>query len=268
MLAKNSVGRVRRWATASSASLLVMCLIFSVTAQADISQSVFTIHAVNESGSAVYSADFDDGVWDPGAQTYNWALSSSISMVDGAAAVATLHGAGITIEMTPAPRMSFTFDVTSGDSDTEFLVESAVVNFNTIPSDEAGASFLAGCSVYDSGAGDGMWIYEPGLGGFGVFQSYYNTNPEPEELFSDLISVVGSPDGGMASGAESQPGSGYLPLGADIYDACMRASFVLTDLDRAQGNAAYALVPEPASLAILALGLFSIAARGTRDREK
>ncbi len=243
----------RMWLGGTTLALFVI-VVGGPFANAGISDTVFSIQATNDSGTATYFADFNEGTWNPDTQTFTWSLPSSIDLLDEETYVATLESASITVEMLPTPQIQMSFGVVSGTSDTGFLIDSAAVDFNTIPADLAAGYFLAGCTVYDSGADDGMWLYEPGLEGFGAFQSYYNLDSVPAPLFSHLLAVVGSSGGGMANGSQSYPGSGYAPINADVDDMYIHADFILTDYDSAETNTTYILVPEPTGLVLLTLG--------------
>ena len=239
----------------AAALLLVLVSFGGQFAQAGISGTVFSLQASNDSGVATFSASFGEGTWDPGTQAYTWSLDSPVELLDDGTLVATLESAGLSIGFLPTPQIELGFGVVSGTSDTEFLVDSALVDFNTIPAELAAGRFVAGCTVYDSGEADGMWLYEPSLTGFGAFQSYYNIGDGSDPaLFSHLLAIVGSYGGGMASGSQSYPGSGYAPIDADVSDMRVDANFILTQNDSATTSMTFVLVPEPAGLVLLALG--------------
>lgn len=242
------------WPRVTALVWLVVCLGAQFT-QAGISETVFSLEASNDNGTATFYASYDEGTWDPGAAAYTWSLGAPVDLLDGETSVATLESASLSVSFVPQPEISLDFGLVSGTSDTEFVIGSALVNFNTIPADLAGGRFVAGCSVYDSGAADGMWLYEPSLTGFGAFQSYYNVGDGADpQLFSHLLALVGSFGGGMASGSQSYPGSGFLPINADISDMQVDAHFILTQNDSATASMTFVLVPEPAGLALLLFG--------------
>ena len=235
---------------------LVSAVLGGAIANASISSTVFTIEATNASGTASYAASYDAGTWDPATMTYMWSLSQPMSMEgDQGRYVATLDSATLVIEMTSTLQIGMNFGVAAGSSDTTFTIESALVDFNSVPASVAEGSFMAGGTVYDDSGSDGMWLYEPNLDGTGAFQAYFNQGAgSPDMLFSDLLAVVGSFDGGMASGSQSYPGAGYNPFGTAINDMFVRADFVLTADDSAEGATTYVLAPEPTGLSLLLLG--------------
>jgi hypothetical protein len=234
--------------------IILVSTTLCVPVRAAISQTILSIQASNASGSASLAINYADGVWDPVNQRYGWQLPSAVPLIAGGNTIATVNSASLTINFLPSPSINLAFGVNAGLSDTTFLLDSAVVSFNTIPAASAAGAFLAGCTVGDSGAGNGMWLYEPGLAGFGAFQAYTDTNPAPADLFSNLLALVGSYGGGTATASESQPSSGYNPICADIHDMMVRTNFVLTNRDSAQGNATFALVPEPAAALLMLVG--------------
>ena len=248
--------KVRRLGHGVFAVALLSAVLGGTAAQASISSTVFTIEATNESGTASYAVAYEDGIWDPGLRTYTWSLSDSIPMEgDQGLYVATLNSASLVVSMSSTLQIGLNFGVLAGSSDTSFTIDTALVQFNSVPASVAEGSFLAGSTVYDDSGSDGVWLYEPSLDGTGVFQACYNQGDgSPVMQFSDLLAVVGSFDGGMASGSQSYPGSGYTPFGAALSGMSIRADFVLTAADLAEGNTTYVLVPEPAGLALMLIG--------------
>ena len=249
----------RPWPT----GCIVLLAILVAPVNASISQTVFSIQAENDSGSAALAIDFSDGVWDPVDLRYTWQLPGALPLVDGSDTIATLNSAGLTIEFQPVVSIDLTFGVQAGTTDTTFLIDSAIVNFATVPAGSAEGAFLAGCTVVDSGAGNGMWLYEPGLAGFGAFQAYMNVQPGPATIFSDLLALVGSFSGGTANASEAQPSSGYNPIAGAVHDTMVRANFVLTHLDNASANATFSLVPEPTAVMLMSVGAFFFGRRRT-----
>ena len=57
------------------------------------------------------------------------------------------------------------------------------------------------------------------------------------------------------------PESGFLPIGETVNDMSSLVSFTLSAQDLASGTSSYVIVPEPASLAVLALGALALLRR-------
>lgn len=240
---------------------IALLLGFQAATFAGISQAIFTLQAVNDDGAASIAIDYAAGNWDPVNQRFTWQLAAPTPLLDGGATIATLNSASLTINYQPTLSVHVTLGARAGFSDTTFLMDSAVVSFASVPASTAAGAFLAGCTVADSGANDGMWLYEPGLAGFGAFQACYNTNPDPEGVFSNLLALVGGSGGGTATASEIQPSSGYNPFNADVSDMTVCANFVLTDRDCVQANATFTLIPEPTAAVLLLVGAFFLRGR-------
>lgn len=237
---------------------LIAAIAAAPQAGADISDTIFTIEAVNGSGSGEFFATFDEGNYDPATNTFTWSLPAPVDLLDGGsgALIATLQDASLTIhDGVQAPDVDLGFEVVAGSRNTDFFIDSALISFGRIPADLAAGRFAVSGTVWDQSApSDGVWMI--GLGPqMGIYQSYYN-GPAPDgSVFRELLAVVGSDGGGSTtSGSEVYPGAGHAPIGVDVQDMSIYAAFLLTADDRAQGTATFELVPEPAGLTLLALG--------------
>lgn len=223
--------------------------------RANISNTVFALEAVNDSGTSTFSVDFSQGSWDPGAGVYTWSLAAPLDLVDDTVpsiSVATLDSATLTIHTGAAPDISLNLGVVGGESDTDFYVDTARVSFPTIPASSAEANFAASAAVWDNQT-DGAYLMGNGDPGVGAFRSYYNGVHPGGSVFSHLISVVWAGGGGSyASQSGSYPDSGMAPFGSDVDDISVYAGFVVSAGDRAVGDATFGVVPEPGSLALTA----------------
>ena len=216
---------------------------------AGISDPVFSIEARDyaETSSCTFSVGFDQGVWIPDTQTYTWSLAAPLEMSDNGMLIATLVSASVTIEMSPTPVMDMDVEVVAEDDHAKFYADSPLVDFATIPADEAVGSFSVVLSVWDDGGG-GFMAQGLSWSGAGVGQSYYNGAKPGGTLFSHLV--------GGASGANWAivPDDYEGPIDTDVYSMRIHDAFVLTQGDRARVETTFGIVPEPAGLMLLALG--------------
>jgi len=226
---------------------------FTPDTGADVSETVFAIEALNGSGSATFSVAFDEGTWDPVTETYTWCLPSMVELTDGGTLLATLLEASVSVHLASTFEVDMNIDVLAGDANTDFYVDSALASFPTMPADVAEGQFFASTTVTDAGGGGAilMGLDTPGMG---AFRAYYNGAAPEGSLFSHLISVVMVGEGGTGGGSQRDPAFGFRPIGEEVDDMSVRMAFLLTANDEASGTATFGAVPEPAGLALLALG--------------
>lgn len=234
----------------------VLGAVFMSGASAGISSTVFALQAVNNSGTSTFSVGFGEGDWDAGTGVYTWSLGGSMGLYDDTNPgdyVATLESASLTIHTGAAPEIILNLGVIAGDSNTEFLVDTAQVDFPTIPAALAEGGFTANGHVWDNQADYAYMIGLDDLGeitGMGAFRSRYNG----DEVFSHLLSVVSATAGSDGGGSEAYPDSGTVPIGEDLNDINIHASFVLTGGDRAVGGGNFSVIPEPGGVALVVAG--------------
>jgi hypothetical protein len=248
-------GRTGGWSVSGLVALMLIGGGFTPNAGADISNTIFSIQASNESGSGAFLVDIGEGTWDPATDTYSWSLPSAIDVVDGGngTPIATLLDASLSVHLAPTFEIDMSIGVSAGSSNTDFYVDSALASFPTMPADVAEGQFFASTTVMDVGSGGAilMGLDTPGMG---AFRAYYNGAAPDGSLFSHLISVVMAGEGGTAGGSQRDPVSGFRAIGEDVDDMSVRMAFLLTAEDEASGTAVFGAVPEPAGLALLALG--------------
>ncbi len=254
---QEGVAQLRR----STVALLVIAALgtFLPGATAGISSTVFAITATNDSGSSSYSVDFSSGTWDPVAGDYTWSLGGPMDLVDDAdpgIVVASLSSATLVIHTKPTPEITLNLGVSAGDSNTYFYVDSAVVDFSTIPAAAAEGRFSAGAQIWDTGF-DGAYLVGADGSGVGAFQSYYNGTAPSGTRFSHLVGAIVVGNGGSGSASQAFPSVGYAAIGANLNDISTHGAFVVSGGDRMVGSMSFGIVPEPStSFMVLCLGAF------------
>lgn len=233
------------------ASMALVLLVGALTphAGAGISDPVFSIEVKNyaETHSTMYSVNYADGTWDPGMRTYSWSLASPVELWDDGTLLGTLLDASVVIQEAPTPLIDLDIEVLAGPDHAKFYVDSALLDFPTIPADMAEGEFSAVVTVWDDG-GSGFMLQGLGWTGAGACQSYYNGANPNGTLFSHLIGVVSGANWAMV------PDDYAGPIGTEIHDMRAHDAFVLTQLDRARVESVFGVVPEPAGFLLLALG--------------
>lgn len=230
---------------------------------ADIHNPIFTIYAENDSGtSETFSVAYNEDCWNAITQTYTWALSSPVDLLDGGTLIAKLQNASVVINAAgTAPQIDLSLDVIAGSGTsstdyTSFFADTARLSFPTIPANESAGRLAASGEVWDrSEPANEVWMI--GLTpSFGSFQGCYNGAAPDGSVFAEVLGVVGMPSGGSghATGSQSHPSSGFEPIGVTIDDMRVHAAFELSPSDQAITNSFFGLIPEPTGVVLLAAG--------------
>lgn len=224
------------------------------TASADLSNVVFRIQATNSLGTGVYEGTIDQGSWD--GDTYSWKSNSIDIMDDSGDVIASLVHAQVVA--VADPQVGILFDVVAGATDTQFTISSGELSFPTIVGATGVAS--AGLTVTDAGQDNGALATGNGGSGGSAYQANYNGLAPAGTLFAEFIpSVTVSTPGGSATGLGST--GGFLNISDPVSSMSAQYSFMLSALDSASGTSNFVIVPEPASLALLALGAMALIRR-------
>ncbi len=219
---------------------------FAAPVPPGVSSTVFMIQATNESGTGSYVASFDDGVWNPDDQTFDWVLTAPLDLVDEDTGqwVAALWEATIFVRATQVGEIELNVALYSGESLTTFVIGSPLMTFSsTIPASYARGRATASLTVSD-GLGDGATVTGLGPTGTGAYRAYYNGYLAEGTRFSHLVGLISVGPFGTATGSQSDPLVGYRPVGEDIMDMSSEVAFTLTPYDLASAMT-YAGFPEP-----------------------
>lgn len=231
---------------------LAVAAVFAPAALADVTGGAFRIEAFNELGSGFVEFSSQGLTYHPELDTYTWQLEGPQEIRSSSGALlATLDQANAYYVADPIIGLHFV--VTSGAVATTFTISSALLSFPTIDPAEAQAS--AGMTVTDM---DGDGALATGLlTGPKAYGAYYNgflaTN------FRNLVSPIAVGANGTGTDSES---FGFSTIGS-VTDMSSQWSFRLSANDAASGTSRYEvrLVPEPASLAALGLGVVALLRR-------
>ena len=212
---------------------------------AQVSDTVFTIWARNDSGSGSYSARLDEGQWDPNSEAFTWTLPGQIEIYDDDSGewVASLLNASLFVRATQACKIDLNAGVFSGNSETTFGMGSPLVSFETVPTVYAQARATATVTLTHI---SGDYAYLVGLGppGTGVFRSYYNGYLSEGTRFTHLVGSIYVNSGGTAEASQADPPFAYRPVGEDVWDMSTEVAFKLTAGDLAFVTTT-SIMPEP-----------------------
>lgn len=250
---KASIGLGRSTAIAA----IVAVAVSTLSSYAGISSTVLSVRAENTSGSSTFSVGFSEGNWNAGTGEFTYTLGGPIDLLDdlnSSVTVAALQSASLTIQTGLSPNITLNLGVLGGATDTDFHVDTAQVDFPTIPAAMAEARFQANAQVWDN-QNDMAFVWGiDGDPGVGAFRALYNGADPAGTVFSHLVALVMASGGGNASGSESYPQSGTVAVGSSMSDMSVHAAFMVSAGDRAIGGGSYGVTPEPSVAVLLAVG--------------
>jgi hypothetical protein len=177
---------------------------------------------------------------------YGWSLSEPVAITSGGRVLATVTSLSVNIDVDP--RVELQFAVTAGTSAKRFTIASVAVPFSAIFKPLAYATTAV--TVTDSD-GDGATL--TGLyPGSKAYRASYNATPVDWAYLVDPVTVPADFSG---VGVQRQPATGRLVIPATLTSIQSEFDFWLSANDQASGTSRFdVLVPEPATLALLALG--------------
>ncbi len=234
---------------------LVVCMAGAGIAAADISNVIFHFEAQNASGSGEFEATSNLLSFNPGTGVWSWGSMTPVDIVDPNthSVIATLRSVNLAIVDQPGllPRVTMNWSAIAGSSLTTFNVFSALVSYPTIgaPQGKATVSLSATDQTGDGVSLSGM---DP-QHGLGIFSAKFNgANPGDGTAFSNLLALVQAGAGGTGQGSQNDPVVGFRAVGADVSSMTIADGFTLTAGDLMSGNNSFVIVPEPATLLLLA----------------
>lgn len=230
----------------------------AVPALADIVGPGFVIYCEDTAGN--YCQYYFDVAQGPDGN-WEWASNDPVPLQawDGTV-VATLNpegGPGSSVEYVEDPIVNLNFSVAAGSSATTFMIGSALLTFPTINPAVGRAS--AAFSVTDV---DGSGVTLTGLAGnsgsngyVGAVNGTAGPVPPGANQFAEFIPGVAAGPFGSNTGNDNFPAIGYSPIGVPVSSMSSFISFRLTAFDLASGTSTFEVIPEPASLLLLVVGV-------------
>lgn len=214
-----------------------------------ISDPVITIQASSSLGAGSYTVPYIPENYNPNTGIYTWSLPGEVDILSpNEVVIATISQLSTFIMVDPVVNVGFV--LTAGAANTSVSIQSATVSFAPIPNAIAQASAQIGATDTD---GDGASI----TGGFGGLGYQARTNLG---VYSTLVNGFGV---GMFGSDNRNGNVGPNLAGGAVSSMDAEFRFTVSAHDAASGTSVFVVTPEPASLALLAIGgLLALRRRG------
>jgi hypothetical protein len=215
-------------------------LMTAATYAGTISDPVITIHASSSLGDGTYTVPFIPGNYNPDTGVYTWSQDGEVDILDGDMVIATISQLSTFLMVDPVINVGFV--MTAGAANTTMSISSATLSFAAIPNATAQASAQIGATDTD---GNGASITGGFAGGLG-YQARTN--------LGTFATVVPSFNVGMFGSDNRNGNAGPGLAGGAVSSMDSEFSFTVSANDAASGTSVFVVTPEPASLALVALG--------------
>jgi len=240
---------------------LVFAIPASVLASAGpISANIIEITATADGKTGTFTQIFPVASIDG---TYAWQLPAPVVLQSGATELAVVEDASVAYNADPAVDLGFQVKNTS-PWPAVFKITAGTIVFDPAPNAEA----RAGASItLTQGAGSAAGASITGKFPYGkIYEARYSTNAfvNTQTVFVDLVSSFLFNRGLSQSQSEEIPDPDvmeFAPLGVTVHMIESQFWFGLSAGDLASGTSIFEIVPEPASVLLLAFGGLLLARR-------
>jgi hypothetical protein len=231
-------------------------------ALADLSNVVFRVTATsvdNPSLSAMFEVTQDQGSWSD--DTFLWTLPASVLLTDpdSGDAIGRITGGMARYVADPIISLGFNFENLLPGS-VIYQIDSGLLSFpDQAP---AQATATAGVTVTDSdGIPDNgaVAIGATGVSGTSCYQANLNGLIPAGSQFAELVAGVIAGDG--QSNTASQNTGGLQNVAGAVTSASTQFRLSITGLDSVSGTSNFRIIPEPATLSLLALAGLAVLRR-------
>jgi hypothetical protein len=231
--------------------VVLLGLTISPAARADLSGFVLQVTASSSAGTGSFVVSREPGeIGNNGV--YSWALPAAIQIHDPrtGALLATLRSARITY--VGDPQINLDFSMQAGPNPTDFTVRSQLLSFPDMHNAEGRAS--AGINLTDfDGNGASLSAISPLTGAY--LAQYNGFVPNGTTFAEGISSIVVNEPFGSNGDSLNVPPAGYQAIPGTINSMSSQIAFTVSANDFASGTSNYEVIPEPASLVLVALGL-------------
>lgn len=229
-----------------------LCAVVSgvlLAAVASAENVALQIQAANSNGqSDPFTVSLSD-MWTDDDGNLTWSTSDQINLQTSTGdLVGTLDGVAITLtgnSRAGGQEVNMNFAVVAGSMNTQFTMASALISF--APISNAFGTASAAYSIQDLGS-NGAQLTGLAPGG-GAYLAQYNGFVPTGSTFADVIPSLAAAPGSNNSTNANVPSTSI----GTVSDISSLVTFELSAGDLASGTTTFEVVPEPTSLALLAL---------------
>lgn len=233
---------------------LAACTFLAAAAHADINGNPLTITATTATGlTATYNLTPSQGSWSNGGQ--DWTFTSGASWSHNFWASGQFLGtiSSLSVTLYGDPQVNVNFSAFAGAVPTTFSFSSGVVNFAPIVGGTAAAS--AAITVADvDGNGASMSPLAPGGS---MYQANFNGLVPAGINYASFFN--GALSGAIGGSDSASQGPTVIPFA--VTDISAAFSFELSANDLASGTSTFSIVPAPAGMMAVGLGLLTVTRR-------
>ncbi len=231
-----------------------VCLLSLMAAQARaevvLNGDPLRIEVSSAIGSGAFYVELSDLAWNPTTQIASWTRSTPLQIVNvSGQTIATFNS--VNFRILRGSRIDLNLTCRSGAADTVFALNSGLLSFTLIPSSTAEGSASVAASVTDQDH-DGATLAGVGAPGTGVYQALLNQDSygDGRAVFARLLGSIVVGAGGIGSGSQSDPASGYRAVGMAVSEMAVSLVFSLTADDSAGVNSSFSIRPVPGDVSL------------------
>lgn len=243
------------WRTLAAMCIFTPAMGSVAFAQGSVPSTLLTLTASSGMGSGSYTITPDMGVMDHNKGTFTWTLTQPVEILNDKQQIIATVNPGTEMFIDWDPVVSLNFSVTAGPADTAFSIASVLVEFDAIS--PASARATAGIVATDLN-GDGVSVAGD-LAGKAYAANYNGLHPAGVNFASLYDSDSTDEAFGGVGDASAFPDTGFMPIGVPVSSMSTAFQFTLSAGDTASGTSAFTVIPEPASMMLLAAGMLPLA---------
>jgi hypothetical protein len=228
--------------------------LLAAAAHADITGDPLTITAITNSGlTSTYTLTPSQGTWSNGGQDWTFTSGAAWSHQFWASGqyLGTINS--LSVSLYGDPQVDVNFSAFGGNVPTKFVFSSGLVSFAPIVGGTANAS--AGITIADvDGNGASM---NPNTSGAAMYLANFNGNVPAGVNYASFFAPGLSGNPGASDSANQGPN--IIPFA--VTDISAQFDFMLSPNDLASGTSTFRIVPAPAGLGLVGMGLLLVGRR-------
>jgi len=226
-------------------------------ATGEISDPVFSITATNANGTGTTTFGVDEGQWD--GDTFSFELNDAYEIWNEAGTALLAEVKSISTTVIEDPVVEINFNVVAANMETAFMVDSTLLSFPALNAPTGKAT--AGITITDQN-GDGASLTGD-LGDGNAYRAVVNGSPGVGDDVATLVGdfSAGSFSSNTSNGAFDDGNGGFVALSGPISSISAQFQFTVSPFDAASGTSVFTVVPAPASVSLIGVGLLAATRR-------